>query len=334
MRVRAVTCWAIATVVGAACGGGGPATKQPLNGTRAGRGTTVGAAPDVRAATTTWTPPTDAQIPHDSLGASIRRGLALIDHTHDSLPRFAPGNVNCTSCHIDAGRAMDAVPLTRAHARYPRYMERNGAIVTLADRVNYCITRSLSGIPLPDDSREMKDILVYLAFISRGVPVGPTTVGVSGLSAMPDSIVGNATRGATVYQTSCASCHGANGEGNPSIAPGIPAVWGVRSYSIGASMAREERAASFIWHNMPYGNPKSLTPQQAFDVSAYVNSQLRPDMPGKENDWPGGGAPKDVPYDTKSGHRAHAPPAKLAPRSNAADAIVRPAHSVRGTLAP
>ena len=56
-------------------------------------------------------------------------------------------------------------------------------------------------------------------------------------------------------------------------------------------------------HNMPQTAPGSLTAQEAFDLSAFINAQPRPDSPGKEDDWPMGGAPADVPYDTK-GHEA------------------------------
>jgi len=263
-----------------------------------------------------WRPPADSEIPNDSLGASIRRGLALVLHTTDSLPRYAPGKISCTNCHVGAGRNDDAAPLTGSHARFPKYMDRAGAVVALADRVNYCFTRSLAGTKLPADSREMADILAYIAFISRGVPVGVKTHGADGLLSMP-RLVGDAARGGEVFRTTCAACHGPEGQGGP----GIPALWGPRSYSVGASMAREERAASFIWHNMPYGRPKSLTPQQAFDVAAFVNAQPRPDSPGKELDWPLGGAPPDVPYDTRSDHRAYRPPPVL-PRANPAGAIV------------
>src|SRR6267142_1934696 len=51
-----------------------------------------------------WRAPADSEIPHDSLGASVRRGLALVMHTTDSLPAYAPGNINCTNCHLNGGR--------------------------------------------------------------------------------------------------------------------------------------------------------------------------------------------------------------------------------------
>lgn len=265
-----------------------------------------------------WTPRREADIPNDSLGASIRRGLAILRHTPDSLPAYATSALNCTSCHQDDGLKPTAGPLTGSHARFPKYMARSGAVIALADRVNYCFTRSLAGNALPVESREMADILAYLAFISQGIPVGTKIAGHDGLVSMKDTLVGDIARGEAVFKAECVACHQADGQGVPKA---FPPLWGPKSYSIGASMAREERAASFIWHNMPQAQPGKLTPQQAFDVAAYINSQPRPDSPGKERDWPLGGAPTDVPYATR-GHEAHRPPASLVPRATPELAVV------------
>ncbi|HEU4994558.1 MAG TPA: c-type cytochrome [Gemmatimonadaceae bacterium] len=276
-----------------------------------------------------WRAPAESDIPNDSLGASVRRGLALITHTADSLPTYAPGNINCTNCHLNAGRNLDAAPLAGSHARFPKYLERSGAVVGLADRVNYCFTRSLAGSRLPADSREMQDILAYLAWLSRGVPVteGKMLAGADGLAVLTPELEGDTIRGRQVYAAKCASCHQLDGQGNRAVPPGIPALWGPRSFSIGASMARRSKAASFIWNNMPLGLGKTLTPQEAFDVAAYVTSQPRPDSPGKERDWPNGGAPKDAPYATR-GHVAFNPP-RVLPRANPAAAIVDAPASVK-----
>ena len=204
-------------------------------------------------------------------------------------------------------------------------MDRTGAVITLADRVNYCFTRSLAGNRLPADSREMEDILAYIAFLSLGVPTGTKTPGADGLMKLT-AMVGDPARGAAQFAKTCAVCHGVDGQSG---AGRIPALWGARSYSIGASMSRLERAASFIWHNMPLGQGKTLTPQQAFDVAAYINAQPRPDSPGKENDWPVGGAPNDVPYRT-AGREAHKPPPLLR-RQNPERAVVRKPAPVRRT---
>lgn len=264
-----------------------------------------------------WTAPREADIPNDSLGASIRRGLYLLRHTSDSLPNYVTSRLNCTSCHQDDGIRPTAAPLTGSHARFPKYMGRSGAVIGLGDRVNYCFTRSLAGSSVPLDSREMTDILAYLAFISRDVPVGVRIAGADGLIPMPKDLDGNAERGKLLYaEKTCVVCHGANGEGNGP----LPPLWGPKSYSIGASMSRMERAASFIRHNMPQTAPGTLTDQEAFDLAAYVTSQPRPDSPGKELDFPMGGAPADTPFDTK-GHEGFRPP-PLLPRVNPGAAVV------------
>lgn len=259
----------------------------------------------------------EADIPDDSMGASIRRGLYLIRFTPESLPQYATSGLRCTSCHQDDGIKHAAGSLVGAHARFPQYLVRTGAVIDLGDRVNYCITRSLAGNALPKDSREMEDILAYLAFVSEGVPTG-YHMSTARMPGMPTELEGNADRGKQLYvEKTCNTCHGANGEGMGV----LPPLWGPKSYSIGASMARIERAAAFIYRNMPQVNPGSLTEQEAWDLAAYINSQPRPDSPAKEDDWPLGGNPKDVPYDLKSGHRAYKPP-PLLPRATPERAVV------------
>jgi thiosulfate dehydrogenase len=228
-------------------------------------------------------------LPDGPLGVSIRRGLALIEHTPDSLPGYVGSNLRCTSCHLDRGLRDNAAPLTGSYAHYPRFVDRTGAVVLIEDRVNYCFTRSLAGRALPPRSTEMVDIVAYLAFLSRG---GAGKVEPS-LTALPS----DSARGAALYASTCSRCHGADGAGLQA----TPAVWGARSFSIGASMARVGRSAAFIRRNMPYDRPGTLTDQQAFDVAAYINSHARPDLAGKSLDWPAGNAPADVPYATR-GH--------------------------------
>ncbi|HVT38332.1 MAG TPA: c-type cytochrome [Gemmatimonadaceae bacterium] len=313
-RIRRVTAVAANLTALVACGGGVD------SGARA-RTQGVAAFAD-----TAWMAPTETDIPADSMGASIRRGLYLLRFTPESLPRFATSSLRCTSCHQNDGTKATSAPLTGSHARFPRYLARSAAVVSLADRVNYCMTRSLAGNALPHESREMTDILAYLAFISRDIPVGHKSKAADGLLAMKDTLVGDTARGRELFAKTCAVCHGPDGGG---VAP-FPALWGPRSYSIGASMARQERAASFILHNMPQSSPGSLSAQQAFDVAAFVNGHPRPDSPGKEDDWPNGGAPRDVPYTTR-GHQAFNPPSQLIRRQNSRGALVPPPPSVRRT---
>jgi thiosulfate dehydrogenase len=264
-----------------------------------------------------WNPPTEADIPADSLGVSIRRGLHLLRFTPESLPQYATSAMRCTSCHQQDGVKRSAGSLAGVYARFPQYLNRTGAVIGLPDRINYCFTRSLAGNALPTESREMIDILAYLAFISRGVPGGLHLERAS-MPKMPVELEGVPERGREIYvQRGCNACHGANGEG----AGALPPLWGPQSFAIAASMARIERAATFIYHNMPQTAPMSLSHQEAWDLAAYITSQPRPDSPGKEDDWPVGGSPSDVPYDLASGHRAFRPP-PLLPRATPERALV------------
>ena len=235
-------------------------------------------------------------LPDDAHGRLARRGLAILTATRDSLPAYVGNALRCTSCHLDDGRRRDALPWVGVLARFPQYRTRNAKINQITDRVNDCFERSLAGRPLPDDSEAMRAIVAYFAVLSRGVPHGTRLEGQATprltLDAPPDTVAG-----AQVYAATCARCHGADGAGTAA----APAVWGPASYSVGAGMGRPRTAAAFIRANMPYDQAPgthTLTPQQAYDVAAYIDGKPRPDFARKAADWPFGGAPVDVPYAT------------------------------------
>ena len=192
---------------------------------------------------------------------------------------------------------MNAAPLVGVYARFPQFRERSNSVAIIEDRVNDCFQRSMNGRALPYDSRDMRDIVSWLAFLSRGTPVHQDTTprGIPLLAAM----AADGARGREQFTTACAACHGMDGQGTPA----GPPLWGPKSFNVGASMARLRTAASFIKYNMPHDRPGALTNQQAFDLAAYMNSHPRPDLKGKENDWPKGNAPADVPYETAAARK-------------------------------
>jgi len=236
--------------------------------------------------------PEESEIKDSVMLASIRRGRALIHSTRDSLPDKVGAALSCANCHSADGTVANAMPLVGAYSRFPQYRARSGHVDLLEDRINDCFKRSLNGKPLASESRDMRDIVTYIAFLSRGYPPGKEMQGQS----VPklDPLVGDTARGRQVFATTCVACHGTDGNGT---AAGPP-LWGARSYNIGAGMARIRSAAAFIHHLMPRDRPGTLTPQQAFDVATYINTRPRPDFRGKERDWPHGGAPPDVAYPT------------------------------------
>jgi thiosulfate dehydrogenase len=228
--------------------------------------------------------------PSGELGAAIALGERIVRETGVHAKGYVGNELSCASCHIDAGRRANAAPFTGVYAGYPQYRARSGEVTTLEDRVNECFERSMNGKPLPRDSREMRALIAYMAWTSHGVPVGrPEGLGIAKIASerAPD-----AARGKVAYAASCATCHGADGQGVGS----FPPLWGESSFNVGAGMARLDTAAAFIKWNMPKGREGTLSNEEAYDIAAYVLSHPRPDFAGKRYDWPKGGKPSDAAY--------------------------------------
>jgi thiosulfate dehydrogenase len=238
-------------------------------------------------------PPDAGIIPEGPYGDAVRRGRALLVATRDSLSTHVGNQLRCVSCHLDEGRR-ETGSWVGVFARYPQYRARSGGIETIEYRVNDCFRRSMNGVALDLASRDMADIVTYFAFLSRGTPVGPPHPGAR--LQQWAAFKADTAAGRQVFATTCVGCHGPDGQGSV----GAPPVWGPQSYNVGAGMARVRTAAEFIRRNMPFDQPGTLTDQQAFDVSAYVNARPRPDYRGKENDWPKGDPPPDVAYPTRA----------------------------------
>ncbi len=180
-----------------------------------------------------------------------------------------------------------------AAARYPKYRARKGGIETMEQRVNECITRSLAGRALDEQSMAMQDIVGYLESLrDEPPPERPDTV----------RLAGDTLRGRRLYRSQCARCHAADGGGNLA-----PAVYGARSYSIGAGMARQYVLATFLRWNMPYDMAGTLPAQDAADIAAWLLRRPRPDHPGKERDWPNGDPPADAAYPTDGARQRGVP---------------------------
>ena len=238
--------------------------------------------------------PDESEISDSVLLASVRRGKALLAFTRDSLPSHVGNRLQCVSCHPDNGTRPNVMPWVGVYARFPQYRARVGGIQVIEDRINDCFKRSMNGTALVPESRDMRDIIAYLAFLSSGYPVFAQVEGQSFPRVAP--VQGDTTRGAATFAAKCSVCHGADGAGTDV----FPAVWGPNSYNIGAGMARVQTAAAFIKVAMPQTAPGTLSDQEAYDLATYINTRPRPDFPGKELDWPKGDPPVDVAYPVNS----------------------------------
>jgi thiosulfate dehydrogenase len=148
------------------------------------------------------------------------------------------------------------------------YREREKTIITFEERIQQCFQRSEFGHRLPNDGPEMTGLVAYVQWLSKDQVTGKPFPG-RGLVDLPE-LNGDAAKGSQIYAQQCALCHGVDGAGKP---PTIPALWGPDSYSDGAGMNQIPKMAAFVQHNMPQTDPDSLTPQEAYDVAAYVHSK-------------------------------------------------------------
>src|SRR5690606_20029472 len=121
------------------------------------------------AAQATWQMPA---IPDGPMGESIRRGLAILVATDDSLPEFVGNDLNCMSCHLDQGTRPNGLPLIGVYARFPQFNTRAARVFNLEDRINGCFVRSMNGRMLPDTARAMRDMVAWMAHMSQDLPVG------------------------------------------------------------------------------------------------------------------------------------------------------------------
>jgi len=241
--------------------------------------------------------PDERTIPEGPVGDAIRYGKKVLTETQRYALAYVGNGLNCSSCHLDAGRKGWASPWVGIWGVFPEYRSRSGKINALQDRINDCFERSMNGKALPNDSDEMRGILAYMWWLSKHVPTGAAVRG-RGFARVQISRPPDPKRGEAVYAAKCAVCHGVDGEGNEGAngAYLFPALWGPRSFNIGAGMARLGNAAGFVKSNMPLGQDNTLSNAHAVDVAAYFTRKPRPDFPAKSRDWPKGDKPSDVPY--------------------------------------
>jgi thiosulfate dehydrogenase len=229
-----------------------------------------------------FAPPSEAEIPNDVFGQTIRRGIAIFTDTRNAAKPFAGDGLDCASCHLDRGRRAGAAPMWAAWVSYPRFRAKNDAVNTMTMRIQGFFRFSMNGTPPPDDSEIVTALQTYFYWLARGAPTGGRLAGAGfprlAEPAEPPSIA----RGETVFAAKCAACHGSDGLGRR-VTGGLgyqfPPLWGADAYNWGAGMTSIATAAAFIRANMPYGLRDALTEQEAWDVASFVDSHERPQDP-------------------------------------------------------
>ncbi len=227
--------------------------------------------------------PSPDSIPGGQRGEQIRLGYQLVVRTQEYAAPYVGNGLTCANCHLDAGLDPNSASYVGLSRTYPEFRASEGRVVTLAERINECVERSLNGQAIPQDSHKLHAILAYIDWLSKDVP-RDSRMAWRGIPRLQSPAPPDAGNGTKVFMARCAFCHGADGQGTMA----GPPLWGSDSYSSAAEMARIPVAASFIKSNMPRTRGWALSDQDAYDVAAYINAQPRPEFPRKAHDSPRG----------------------------------------------
>ncbi|KIG11191.1 cytochrome c class I [Burkholderia sp. MR1] len=225
-------------------------------------------------------PPSEAAMPKDDFGKSVKLGEQIFTHTREFAGKYVGNTLNCASCHLDAGRKADSSPLWGAYISYPAYRSKNGHVNSFAERMQGCFRYSMNGKAPPLGDPVLVALETYAYWLAKGAPVGEKVEGRGYPRLAAPSHPPDFKRGSQVYAQHCALCHGADGLGQGSGGKTVfPPLWGANSFNWGAGMHEIQNAAGFIKANMPLGLGGTLTDQEAWDVATFMDSHERPQDP-------------------------------------------------------
>ena len=243
-----------------------------------------------------WQGPDSSTMPVGRSGDLIRYGQELIARTAfyfgpaGSINRKQNG-MNCQNCHLNAGRQPWGNNFGGVASTYPKFKERRGVVESISERISDCFERSLNGEAPDSGSKEVRAMVAYMQWLGTGVPKGKKPAG-SGIAFVPYlDRAADPAKGNLLYALKCQSCHGLEGQGlkdKDGTNYVYPPLWGAHSYNTGASFFRLSRLAGFIRSNMPLRGDyrkEGLSDEEAWDLSAFINSQPRPVRRCRQ-DWP------------------------------------------------
>ncbi|MDE2084800.1 MAG: c-type cytochrome [Xanthomonadaceae bacterium] len=227
-----------------------------------------------------FSPPPESAIPDDAFGTMVREGERIFTHTRQYAGQYVGNDLDCGSCHLDAGRRADAMPLWGAWGMYPAYRRKNGHVNTFAERLQDCFRFSMNGKAPPADSGVIVALSSYAYWLARGAPTGMKLVGAGYLDLRAPAQTPDYRRGEAVYGRDCALCHGADGSGQKAAGVFVfPPLWGPGAFNWGAGLQDVNTAAGFIKANMPFSRGGTLNNQDAWDVAYFMDAHERPQDP-------------------------------------------------------
>ncbi len=218
---------------------------------------------------------------HPELKRVIRRGYDLFTNTQQLRGKNVFNDMNCSSCHMGEGRMPFSGPVWPAVTTLPDYRGKNDHVNNIEERIAGCFSFSMNGTPPEYGSDDMVALVTYHHWLATGAKIYDYDIAGRGYGSLPEpEKEPSYERGEKLYAENCAICHGEDGQGRKVDGKvQFPPLWGDNSFNWGAGLVRLNTAAGFIKHNMPLGQPGSLSDQEAWDLAMFMNSHERPQDP-------------------------------------------------------
>jgi thiosulfate dehydrogenase len=236
---------------------------------------------------------------------AIQRGCNLVDDLQGKLARegdaerwnatrFVRGSrTSCDHCHQGIGDKRDADgrpqigsnSLAASWVMADMYDRFTGLLLPHELRQMQCYINSSNGFKPNSADDILRDVTSYSRFLSAALDL---RIGQHYPEQGIDEIAASATlkrgddyvRGAYLYRTTCAACHGPQGFGTVVDAKfAYPAVAGKQSFSYDSRMnfaMVNSVMPGFICRNMPPGREGILSNQDCRDIAYYISTLPRP----------------------------------------------------------
>lgn len=221
-------------------------------------------------ASTNGPPSTSDLNPEDEMTPYIERGEELLEGSMQVMADEETSELSCMSCHSD-GSGTNGVSFVGVVSEYPQYNERTGTVITLAEKINRSISRTLNSEELDYEGEEMRSIIAYLNYISEGESYEEHRN-----EEIADILEPDLDNGKRLY--------------NDELKNTAPALWGDDSFTDGSNMSRMSVMTNYVKNYLPVDESGTFSDQEASDIAGYVLSKDRPEW----EDWSKEEKPTDL----------------------------------------
>ncbi len=126
-------------------------------------------------------------------------GMRLMTETKALEPDHVGSELNCGACHPNGGTVASASPFNGLASVFPADSPRSGRAISLEERINGCFLRSMNGTRLLEDSKEMKAMIAFMAFMKGDRAESGGIVG-RGTDPVDNRLVPDPVRGKALFE--------------------------------------------------------------------------------------------------------------------------------------